>query len=90
MREQAIQAKIQKYLISQGYYVVNVMKASRAGVPDLLVCVDGVFVGLEIKNETGRPTDLQLHNISRINDAGGVAGVVRSIQDVEELLKDLV
>jgi len=90
MREQQIQAKIQKYLQGQGYYVVNVMKASRSGVPDLLVCIEGTFVGLEVKTDIGRPTELQKYNIAQINDAGGIAGVVRSVKDVEELIKDIV
>lgn len=88
--EQIIQTKIQKWLRGQGYYVVNVMKAGRAGVPDLLCCINGTFVGLEVKAPNGRPTDLQRANINKINDEGGVAGIVRSVEDVDELLKDIL
>ena len=90
MGEQAIQTKIQEFLRGEGHYVVKVMKASRAGVPDILACVNGVFVGLEVKDSKGRPSDLQRHNIQKINDCNGVAGVVRSVKDVAELLKDIL
>lgn len=56
-----------------------------AGVPDLLVCVDGLFVGLEVKfNRPGesvqstlsRVTPRQWVQIDQINRAGGYAAVV--------------
>lgn len=56
-----------------------------AGVPDLLVCVRGRLIGLEVKcpapGETdeharGRATLLQLSQIARLRLAGAVAEVV--------------
>jgi hypothetical protein len=61
-----------------------------AGVPDLLVCVRGLMVGLEVKNpqpgETpeharNRATPGQRIQIERINRAGGVADVVVSVAE---------
>ena len=48
MKEQYIQAKISKWLKSQGYYYVVIIQA-RPGVPDILACVNGTFVGIEVK-----------------------------------------
>jgi len=58
-----------------------------SGIPDLLICVEGLFVGLEVKapngSETveqarGRATLSQQAQIIRINRANGLAGVVTS------------
>lgn len=88
MKEQTIQSKIIKHLEGKGAYVVKVTSANKAGVPDVLACLDGKFIGVEVKNETGRPTELQLYNIRRIISAGGVAGVCRSVADVEKLISE--
>ena len=37
-----------------------------SGVPDLLVCVSGKFVGIECKAGGNKPTALQLHNLNAI------------------------
>ena len=98
MREQAIQTAITKYIEKQGGYWVKVVTASKSGVPDLLVCAPtvitqdmvgqtiGCFIGLEVKTATGKPSELQLYNIEKIQKACGLAGVVRSVEDVKALL----
>ena len=50
--------------------------------------VDGVaqFVALEVKSATGRATAEQIQFIDHINGAGGVAGIVRSIDTARALL----
>ena len=88
-REQRIQTKIQKWLRDQGYYVVNVMKAGRAGVPDLICCVKGKFVGLEVKAPGGAPSELQKANLKMIHRSDGIAGVVMSVEDVEKLIRSI-
>ena len=45
-----------------------------------------VFVALEVKTESGRPTTEQLNFIDHVDMAGGHAGIVRSEQDAEGLL----
>lgn len=47
----------------------------RVGIPDLLVCLNGFFIGIELKASKGKATDLQKWNISQINDSGGL-GVI--------------
>ena len=86
MTEQQIQKKIITYLEKQGCYVVKVITASKAGVPDLLACCGGQFYGLEVKTPIGRPSKLQLANVAKIVTAGGVAKIARSVDDVKEVL----
>lgn len=91
MREQVIQHKILKFLESKGCYVVKVIQASKAGVPDILACVGGKFVGFEVKKpETRKNTSkLQEYNLKKITEAGGKGYVVCSIDEVEQILNDL-
>lgn len=42
-----------------------------SGVPDVLACVEGVFVGIEVKARNGRPTLLQLKQLELIRKACG-------------------
>lgn len=49
---------------------------TKAGIPDILACVNGYFVGVEVKAQNGRPSELQLHNIKKIREAGGFAMVL--------------
>ena len=85
MKESTIQNKIRLWLEKQGYYVVKVIVANKKGVPDLIVCVNGKFVGLEVKTPKGTPSELQSYNLGKINECGGLAMIVRSVDDVKEL-----
>ena len=48
----------------------------RSGVPDIVACVSGWFMGIECKAGTNKPTALQVREIERIRRANGVAIVV--------------
>lgn len=61
-----------------------------SGVPDLLLCVEGRFIGLEVKYQRpgeslqhalGRATRLQEYQLRAIREAGGVARVVTTVED---------
>lgn len=57
-----------------------------AGIPDIIACIDGRFYGFEVKTEDGRPTKLQESTIRKIKNAGGIALVVRSVEDVKAVI----
>jgi hypothetical protein len=46
------------------------------GVPDILACVNGRFVGIEVKAENGKPTKLQLYHQKLINESGGISFIL--------------
>jgi len=46
----------------------------------------GVFLADEVKTPTGRPTKEQLRFIEAVNNAGGIAGIARSVSDALELI----
>jgi hypothetical protein len=53
---------------------------------------DGIaqFVALEVKSPTGRPTKEQTAFLDHITQAGGCAGVVRSITDADTVIHSAV
>ena len=61
---------------------------TKSGIPDLLVCCDGVFLGVELKAARGKPSDLQLKHLHRIRDSGGLA-ILLFPKDLE-LFKNLI
>ncbi len=46
----------------------------------------GQFVSIELKRGSGKPTDAQVAWLDMVRRYGGIAGVVRSIDDLEALL----
>ena len=86
MTEQAIQSKILVYLKSRGYYARKVVTSNHAGVPDILACVKGRFIGIEVKKAGEKPSVLQNHNIDLITMSGGIAFVAYSVDDVKKQL----
>lgn len=45
----------------------------RSGVPDILACYDGRFLGIELKAPKGKPSELQIYNLREIHESGGYA-----------------
>lgn len=60
--------------------------AGRRGVPDRLACHRGTFLAIETKQPAGRTTRLQRHELDRVQRAGGMAIVARSVDDVRQAL----
>lgn len=59
----------------------------RLGTPDILLCYNGLFIALEVKTKTGRATENQLKVIEDVRKCGGIAEIVRSIDDVKKILE---
>jgi len=78
MSESQLQAKVLKYLKSEGHYAIKVINANRAGCPDILACIDGKFIAIECKSPGGKVTKLQQYHHDQIQAAGGSAYVVYS------------
>lgn len=57
------------------------------GCPDLIVCLSGRFVAVEVKRPGEKPTDKQTAALDAIRRAGGLAFVARSVDDVEKALR---
>lgn len=87
--EKTIENQIKGYLDSIGAYHIKTHgnMFSRAGTPDIITCVKGVFVAIEVKKPGGVVSALQMANIKLINNAGGVAFVAYSLEETKQHLK---
>lgn len=57
------------------------------GSPDLIGIYKGKFVGIEIKQPNKKPTKEQQQFIDFVNKSGGIAAVVYSPDELENILK---
>jgi len=91
MKESELQAKMLKLIKARGGYTVKVIQASLKGVPDILTCYRGLFIGIEVKlpETKNKASALQKHNIEEIKKAGGIAYVMWDLEHLEVLLDAL-
>jgi hypothetical protein len=61
----------------------------RAGIPDIVACHGGKFIGIECKAGDNKPTALQERELNRILNAGGEAFVINE-ENVEQLREELI
>lgn len=90
MGEQELQTKIIKWLFENKIYAFKVINATTSGHTDITACVEGLFIGIEVKDSLGRVTTLQEYTHKRILASGGVVFVVRpdSLEDFKnQILK---
>jgi hypothetical protein len=58
-------------------YIISISQRSIRGTPDLLVCIQGHFVALEIKSSLKASiSELQRHALQKILEAEGVAFII--------------
>lgn len=58
-------------------WVCKIQQVGIRGDPDFVLCVNGIFVALELKKDAKEKADpLQLHKLEKIKNAGGWAFVV--------------
>jgi Holliday junction resolvase len=92
--ESKVKDKVKKLLKECGaYYTMPVASGyGNAGVPDILACLKGRFIGIECKANGGKPTALQLSNLKQIKEAGGVSVIVdeTSLDVFEEILDKIL
>lgn len=55
------------------------------GTPDLLGCSKGQFVAVEVKNEEGQLSSLQIFRLTEWKLAGAVCAAVRSAEEIEQV-----
>lgn len=80
MVERDFQRKVLKWLdtLPNTYAVkFNASGLSKSGVPDILACVNGHFVGIELKTDVGVLSELQKRNLTKIDKCNGLVYVVK-------------
>lgn len=91
--EKQFENKIKDFLETEGCFFVKFFANmyTKKGIPDILCCCNGYFVGIEVKADGGKPTELQLKKCREIRNAGGFAWVVypSAFDELKRLIKDL-
>lgn len=85
--EARIGRKIRAYLEDQGAFVFKIHGGPQmmAGLPDLIVCHEGKFWGVEVKQPGQKPAPRQVFVHSLIRQAGGGVIVATCVEDVFEI-----
>ena len=88
--EAKVKAAVKKLLDDMGIYHFSPVQngMGRAGIPDIIGCYNGRFLGIECKAGKGKTTALQDLELEKIRQAKGFAYVVNetNLQDLKELL----
>lgn len=93
-QEKQFENKIKKYLDDMGAWHIKYWAGAqftKSGIPDILACVGGHFVAIEVKAQNGTPSELQLHTIEQIKNSLGFAFVVypSGWEELKSFLDDL-
>jgi Holliday junction resolvase len=95
--EAKVKQQVVKILKSMGayYFFPATHGFGRSGVPDIVCCIEGRFVGIECKAGKNVPTALQEHEMKLINEAGGMSFVINetsvgSLQGYLSLIKPII
>ena len=66
---------IKKYLDSIGawYFCPYMAGFGKSGVADIIACIKGRFVSIEVKREGKEPTPIQKRRMDEIQQSGGIA-----------------
>ena len=92
-QEKQFENQIKKYLTEHGIWHVKYFANgfTKAGIPDILAVCNGHFLAIEVKSESGKPSELQLHHIEKIKQSGGHAVIVKPSQfdELKQLIEEL-
>lgn len=94
MREKVIENKIKDCLASRGnkiWFFKHAASASmKKGIPDIICCICGVFVGIEVKQANGTQSDEQKVVERNIREAGGEYWLVFSFEEFVDKFNNFV
>lgn len=91
--EKNLENRMKKFIETCGGWQVKFHANSftKTGIPDVLCCVKGRFVAVEVKASKGRPSPLQIHQLKQIDNAGGYAILLYpdNYDEFKEFIKQL-
>ena len=76
--EKTFETKIKEFIESEGGWQVKFFanRNTRSGIPDILACINGYFVAIEVKAVNGKASPLQIHHCEAIRKAGGFSFIL--------------
>ena len=92
--EKTFENKIKKFLDSKNCWHVKYFanRMTKSGVPDILACIGGFFVAIEVKAENGKPSELQYYHRDKIRESGGISLILypNQFEEFKHLVNDLL
>ena len=94
--ENNITKRIKDFLKSKGIFHVKYFANAftSVGIPDILACVKGHFVGIEVKTDVGKLSEMQKYQADKIVQSGGSWFCVRPCtfesfkKDIEKIMEE--
>lgn len=89
MNEAALTAKMARRMRDRGAWARKIAGGpTQSGLPDVLACYRGHFIGLEVKRpgKENNVTVLQQQTLDSMKGAGGITAVVTTVQQVDRIL----
>ena len=91
--ESKVKANVRKLLDTLNIYhfMPPANGFGRAGIPDIIGCMDGHFIAIECKAGKGKTTALQDRELNAILNHGGSVFIARedNLEDLQQLLMGL-
>ena len=91
--EKKVKNKVVKLLKEYGayYFFPATYGYGRSGVPDVIVCYQGRFIGVECKAGANTTTNLQNKELADIKAAGGISLVINetNLPELQSVLDEL-
>lgn len=85
MKESYLQTQVMRWLKTQpSTWCYKAHDTYTSGIPDILGCHRGVMFAIELKGPNGYVSQLQWYCVDRIEVAGGMATVCRSLDEVKQ------
>lgn len=91
MKETPFKTKVESLLDEHGAWYIKYWagsKFTKEGIPDILACVNGLFFGIELKGDNGKPTLLQIVKLRKIRAAKGIGVLLypKDLKNFEDLM----
>lgn len=76
--EKNFENRVKAFLKEQGCWHLKTWSGGfqRSGIPDLIICCKGNFIGVELKASNGKVSELQKYELEEIRNSGGAAMVL--------------
>lgn len=87
MSERDLCTQVERYLKTIPYlWYYKASDKWTSGIPDLIICYKGKFIGIELKTAKGKVSKIQEFVGKKICAAGCVFAVCRSLKEVKEVI----
>ena len=64
-------------------------RSAERGTPDILLCHKGKFIAIEAKSKTGRQSEWQKADETRLKESGGIYWIIRDVYELKVLIENI-